>query len=432
MRPAYGRQSGLPRANENTVGPTPLAKPIAPSTDGQSDEGIPPFVSRQCMLLPQNTPVGACFNGSEVQCDIIIDSYIGKAIDMNVQFDLTITDLSGGHVSTGYLAPTPYFVTRIDYMLGGQVIETQYNDTLFQESVAFQTDQEFKQTAALYNVDPATGGLKQYTQPGTASNSVTYWLNLTGFLPSLQPVVAGFSAEWRVRLYLAPNLWAAKGTTLNGVSTSQYLSVSLAALYLWVEEAGVSQAAMAEMLSKHQTGINYRSTIRNVWSITQPSLVSGQDNTQVMNAFSADSSALWLYLKKTSLDPAWSLQRYGLNNMWLQDQSSRQLTQVLPASFVENFISVAVMPITSVYTNSATFNTYIFPFCSSLDRVLHSNKVLGGYKLTGNEKVVINPTAATAAVSGAGLLQTVVSWDYCLVTVQNRQVTGVYRTASQG
>ena len=430
--PMFGRSSDLSRVNENVSSPTPTSKQVASPQDGAADPSLPPYVSKQNMLLPQNTPVGACFNGSEVQCDIILDQYIGKAIDFNLQFNLTVTDSAVGAASTGYLAASPYFVTRIDYMLGGQVLETQYADTLFQESVVFETDQELRQMGPLVGVDANTGDLTLWTQPGTASANVTRWLPLTGFLPSLQPVIAGFKSEFRVRLYLAPNIWAAKGSTINGYTTASTLNASLAALYLWVEEAGVSKAAMDSLLYQHRTGINYRSTIRNIWSITQPSLVSGNDNTQVMNAFSADSAGLLLYLKPTNLDPAWSLQRYGLNSMWLQDQSSRQLTQILPASFVETIIGPAVTPIASAFVNSSSFTTYLFPFCSSLDLVRNSGKVLGGYKLTGNEKVVINPTAATAAAAASGLLQVVISWDYCLVSVQNNNVTGVYRTASQG
>ena len=405
-----------------------VASQIMPAQDGASDSSVPAFVSKQNMLIPQSSVTGA-FHGVEQQIDIVIDRSIGKIIDLNLQFNLTVNDSTG---DSGYtLATTPYFVTRVDYMIAGQVIETQYNDTLFAEVVTFQSDQELATTAPLLNV--ATGSAAAYgfqIQRTSTSNSkdFTFWLPLSGFLPSAQVYAKGFSSEIRVRLYLAPTILSVG--TVNGYTTDSRVTVNLNNLYLWAEEAGISREADAQLMQAHQAGINYRSVIRNVWSKTQNVLTANAVQTDTMNSFSADSAALLLYLKSNSQNVAWQTTRFPLVSMYLLDGQGAQLTQVLPAQLVESIVSPGVTPLASSFINSEVFTTYLFPFCSSLDRV-RFGKVLGAYPLSGTERVVITPTTAThdACVAQDSLLETVVSWDYAIMYVQAGRVQGVLRSS---
>ena len=407
-----------------------VASQIMPAQDGASDSSVPAFVSKQNMLIPQSSVTGA-FHGVEQQIDIVIDRTIGKIIDLNLQFNLTVTDPTGEAPYT--LATTPYFVTRVDYMIAGQVIETQYNDTLFAEVVTFQSDQELATTAPLLNVatgSMATGYGFQIQRTSTSnSKDFTFWLPLSGFLPSAQVYAKGFSSEIRVRLYLAPTILSV-GTAINNYTTDSRVTVNLNNLYLWAEEAGISREADAQLMQAHQAGINYRSVIRNVWSKTQNVLTANAVQTDTMNSFSADSAALLLYLKSNSVDVAWQTTRFPLVSMYLLDGQGAQLTQVLPAQLVESIVSPGVTPLASSFINSEVFTTYLFPFCSSLDRV-RFGKVLGAYPLSGTERVVITPTAETsAAVADQGsLLETVVSWDYAIMYVQAGRVQGVLRSS---
>jgi hypothetical protein len=71
---------------------------------------------------------------------------------------------------------------------------------------------------------------------------------------------------------------------------------------------------------------------------------------------------------------------------------------------------------------------YLFPFCSNVQKVLNEGKVAGGYLLTGQERIVINPSrllegALTSPDSfgNGGIQVCVVSYEYTKIACQNRQ-----------
>lgn len=397
--------------------PIPTAGQVAPSQNGVADANVPAVLTAQKMLVPQNNVNGA-FNGSVLQVDTILPDTLGKMTGLHAQFNISISDTAAG---TTYLAPAAYFVTQIDFMVNGAVMESQYPDTLFAESTTFLSDQELYQSAPLLNIDANTGNLVAIpTVAGTVNK--TYWLPLCGAFTSMQPFVKGMRGTLSVRMFLAPNIVA----NANGYTSSGSATVNLTSMYLWADEAQLSPEAEKALLHSHKDGvINYRSIKRSRWTKQQTSLTAGQNQQDVLNSFNTDSAGLYVYLRSSSTDPGWSVTRFPLNSLQLLDSTGSTLTQVLPAQLVESIISPNVTPLASTFVNSQTFTSYLFPFCSSIERVRTAGKVLSGYKLQGTEQLVINPAAGCPTSAQ----ENVVSFEYFLIQV-NQGVLKWTQTAS--
>jgi len=408
MRRGYA--SGPPQAA--VMRPSVQAGVITASQDGRADANVAPSVPKFNLTVPQSTPSGgACWNGQEVQVDIIIDRSIGKATSFTLQFDVAF----GGAAGTAYIASSASFVTRIDQMYNGNVIETIYAPNLLEEGIVFNTDLTIYQQAKLWGIDVNTPNVVSpaaVTVP-VGGEDATYYLPLSGFFANMQPFVAGLRGELRYRLYLAPQVLC----NANGFVSTPGVTCQLKALNLWTEEATLSDESYNHLMQQHKSGINYRSVLRTVWSRTQPTLTANQTQTDILNAFNNDSAALLVWLNNASTDPGYFLNRYPLKTLQMLDAGGATLTRVFPASLVEQKISPSQTPIGSNFLNSPTFTSYIFPWCSSLDRVLYSSRVLGGLKLSAAEQLIINPVS-----NHTGAVETVVSFDYCAVRVQNGEL----------
>ena len=399
---------------------------IASAHDGQADPNVAPAVPKYNLIVPQSNPQNACWNGSEVQVDFIIDKSIGKALNYNLQFDVKFasTDVSGSNLSA-YLASSASFVTRIDWLYNNSVVETIYADQLLYESIVFTTDQELAQHSSMWAVDVATANqAKPVTvtvpspsnkpTPADADYKKTYYLPLSGVFPSAQLFVAGLTGEVRARVYLAPKILCGA----NGYVTNAKVSVSLVNINMWVEEATMSDEAFNALKEQHRSGVNYRSVIRSRFQKTQPTLTAGQTQQDIMNAFNSDSAGLLVYVQNQNLDPGYFLDRDPLSTLQLLDAGGATLTRVLPGTLLENSITTSQIPISSNFVNSSVFNAYFIPFCSSLSRVLGSGKVLGGLRLTAAESIVINPATTTS-----GHLENVLSYDYASLHVENGELS---------
>ena len=398
-----------------SVRPSAQAGVIVAAQDGHADSNISPAVPKFNLTVPQSTPVGACWNGQEVQVDIIVDRSIGKALNFNLQFDVNFTN-STGSAGTAYVASSASFVTRIDQLYNGNVIETIYAPNLLYEGIAFNTDLTIQQQASTWGIDVSQAN---HVAPATisvpsAGLNQTFYLPLSGVFANAQLFVAGLRGELRFRVYLAPQALC----NANGYVSTSGVGISLRAMNLWTEEASLSPEAYNSLMEQHRSGINYRSVLRTVWSRTQPQLTAGNTQTDILNAFSNDSAALLVWLNSASTDPGYFLNRYPISTLQLLDAGGATLTRVLPASLVENRISPSQTPIGSNFINSTTFTSYIFPWSSSLDRVLNGGKVLGGLKLSAAEQIVINP-----AQSVQGAAETVVSFDYAALRVANGELS---------
>jgi hypothetical protein len=407
------------------------AQPIPLATDGLSDPNVAASVPKWNLILPQNN-IAQLGTGKEQQIDFNIQCQdIGKIQNMLVNFNYTTA--SG---KTPVIVPTPYFVNRVDFFApDGSTLETIYNDMLFTETCALQTDQTVSTVANLYNfrVDLDVAGTTasgtnpvavtgtariagydcanvDFAPATTASTTYNHWLSLNcSFLAACQPYLKGCGTGYiKVRLYTAVCLSKDDSLTTQGVITANWVN-------LWVQEAVLSKTAENALAAAHSSGIQYSSCVRNQYALTMVAVAANAQNTIQLQGFFAESAGLYL-LWKPSNSQVDCLTRTPVASMYLQDSQGRQLTQNMSAELIESIVSPAVVPVSSYFTNSPYQTTYIFPFSTNITRVLEG-KSLGSYQLTGNERLVLTATASGLAASTQFVAT---SWDYAkLVVVGN-------------
>ena len=397
-----------------------VAQASAPAQSGVADPNVQPYVPTMQLIVPQSTPQNACWNGSEVTVDFIIDRTLGKALNFTIQFDATV---AGVTTADGcQIASSASLVNRIDWLVDGNSIETTYADMLFYENVVFKQDQELAQSASMLGV---VVGPDSVTPANYANGSQTLYLPLTGAIPSMQPFLAGIKNELRLRLYLAPQVICRANSFVSDAAAT----FNLNKIGLWVEEGTTSPEAKNEYIQHHESNtVTYRSVCRGLWTRTEPSLTSGTQNTDILTGLVNDSAGLLVYFKNPSTDPGYFMSRYNLRDMQLLNGSGTTLTRVLPSALVEGQITPSTTPVGSSFVNSASFNTYIFPFSSSIERVRNSGKVLGGLKLTGNEQLVVTPSFTRSG--GDATQANAVSFDYLRVDVTGGRMSWA-KTATQ-
>lgn len=411
-----GNAMPAPEGSRSSSAPTTQALAQAQSiplaTDGLSDANVPASVPKWNLILPQN-PTAQLGTGVEQQLDFNIQCQdIGKIQNVLVNFNW-----STATGKTPVIVPTPYFVTRVDFFApDGSTLETIYNDMLFTETCSLLTDQQVNTVAPLFNFQVDTGATTSsatvnFTPATTASTTYNNWLSLNcSFLAGCQPYLRGCGTGYfKIRLYLAPNLSENGSATTQGVITANWVN-------LWVQEAVLSETAERALKMAHRTGIQYSSVVRNQYSLTMVAIAPSQTATLQLQGFFAESAGLYLAFKPSNAN-ADCLTRTPISSMYLQDSQGRQLTQNLDASLIEAIVSPQVISVSSYFINSPYQTTYIFPFCTNLQRVIEG-KMLGSYQLTGNERLVVTSTSAGIAGGSQFIAD---SWDYAKLVVVNNQ-----------
>ena len=407
-----------------TMAPAAVAGYIAPAHDGVADANIAPAIPKYNQIVPQSVPVNACWNGSQIQVDVIVDKSIGKALNYFVQFDVQYKN-TGTASGDAYLASAASLIDHYDLLLNGSVIETVYGPNLFMEGMVMSTNQKLAQNSKVWGIDITTNS-SGYAQPSmqtvaapvspatvASSSTITYYVPLVGIVPSAELFVAGIKGELRFRFYLS----ASPLCKQNGFVTPATMAISPQNMYLWVEEASVSEETFSALMKQSKSGLNYRSTIRTLWQKTQPGLSANTPQTDILNAFSNDSAGLLVWLSNTSLDNGWFMNRIPLSTLQLLDAGGATLTRQLNAPLVNNVITPSQVPVASNFLNNPNFSMYLFPFSSSLYRVLNG-KTLGGLRLSAQEQLQIQvPTAP-----GSAVLENVISFDYAALRVQNGEL----------
>lgn len=423
-----------PAPNGPSVG-LAQAQSIPLSTDGLSDPNVPASVPKWNQILPQNTIAQLGTKNQRLDFNIQCQD-IGKIQNMLVQFDYT----TGATAPS--LIPTPYWVNRVDFIApDGNTLETVYADSLFTETCSLLTDQTVSIVAPLYNFQVvqtstgtasldvsgalATGPISVTSSTGTDDNSVvsfappvtpatsyTHWLSLnSSFLVACQPYLRGCSSSGYVKLQLYLNDCIAS----DGSPTTQG-TITLNQANLWLQEAVLSQTAEKALMAAHKSGIQYSSVVRNQSVYTMTALNANNQDKFNLQGFFSESAGLYVMFKPSSSNPD-CLTRIPVASMYLQDSQGRQLTQEMSSQLIEAIVSPQVIAVSSYFVNSPNQTTYIFPFCTNLQRVIEG-KMLGSYQLTGNERLVV--TAASNISGGSQLV--VSSWDYAKLVVVNNQM----------
>ena len=417
----------MPRPSNGYAAP-PMKRPaaqagqLAPAQNGAADVNIAPAVPKYNQVVPASSAANAsAWGGSQQQVDFNLPNSIGKGIKYTLQFDVLFTAAANATAATCYVASSASLIDHVDFIYAGNVVESVFANTMLYESIVFNSDNEQAQHAAPWAIDVATSNevkpLAFSVPAGGASTkgtlSKTLFLNLSGVLPSSQMFIAGCSGQWTVRVVLASNALCAA----NGFASTSGATATLKNLYLWVEEASMSDEAFQSMVQQHNSGVNYRSVIRSVFQTAAGSASDTTPIQQVLTSLKNDSAALLIWLGRAqTADPGYFLSRDTLQYVQLLNASGSTLTRQLPVGLLENEISTSTVPLGSNFVNSANFTTYIVPWCSSLERVIHAGRVLGGIHMD-NTQLVIQPAAAST-----DRYIYVVSYDYCSLRVEQGDV----------
>ena len=429
----------------------PVIQQVVAAHDGKGDDKTPPYIPKENLVLCQTSVPTSAFGGAgtaQYQIEFVVPRHLGKVVDTQLNFQLNFTATGG--VRTVNIMPTTFFCDAIETLYNGQVIERVEREECHQETVQYLTDQELNQVADRINVNASTGGLNSFDISGATTKS--FWLPLwANVLNSAQPYVRGFSGEWRYRLFLTPNIWAnASGTPNTGVTLT-----GVSQIYMYCTEAQLQPGVESALNNAHNSGCLYRTVIRNKWTKGEPQLVGGQEYQQTLTAFNTDSAALSLYVKPNASVPREYIQKLELGTkddvsayVQIRDAANGELTIQLPPNNIIDKTNLYV-PFPSVYKNVTMLANpsqsiagadpaagsiqkfYTFPFCPSIQKVLDEGHVGGGYLLTGQERIVINPTrtvngplTATGVCGSAtppGVQVCVVSYEYTKLSCQAGQ-----------
>jgi len=409
--------------------------------DGVGSDTTPPFVPKENLILAQTSVPSNPFAGSQIQLEFEMPRHLGKVLDSQLNFQLTFTNSTGSPITVP-LMPTTFWCDAIETLYNGNVVERVEREEIHQETVQYLTDPELLKQARRMNIDKTTGGFATFSVPANSSVQKSFWLPLwANCMSSAQIYVRGLDGTFKFRLWLTNNWWANSGGT-----APSGLTFTLNQMYMYITEAGLQPGVESAIMAAHQQGSVYRTIIRNKWVKTEASLAAGKEYQQTLTAFNTDSAALVLYVKPQDAYPYQRIQKLEIGGqddyasyVQIRDAANGELTIQLQPDEVVCDASLYV-PLTSVSTYPWTATTdpllggaenqkfYLFPFCSNVQKVLDEGKVCGGYLLTGQERIVINPSknlagALTAANTfGSGGVQVcVVSYEYTKISCQGRQ-----------
>jgi hypothetical protein len=447
----YAKSYNMKQAASSPVTTFPVIQQVAAAHDGKGDDKTPPYIPKENLVLAQTSVPTGAFGGAgtaQYQIEFVVPRHLGKVIDSQLNFQLTFNTGSSGR-QTVNIMPTTFFCDAIETLYNGQVIERVEREECHQETVQYLTDQELNQVADRLNIDASTGGLNSFDISGSVTKS--FWLPMwANVLNSAQPYVRGFSGEWRYRLFLTPNIWA----TPTGVPNSNVTLDKVNNIYLYCTEAQLQPGVESALNNAHNSGCLYRTVIRNKWTKGESQLVGGQEYQQTLTAFNTDSAALCLYVKPNPRYPREYIQKLELGTkddttayIQLRDAANGELTIQLPPNNVIDKTNLFV-PFPSVFKNVTMLANpgqniaganpaagsiqkfYLFPFCPSIQKVVDEGHVGGGYLLTGQERIVIQPSftlnspltaTGVAGAPTAGVQVCCVSYEYTKLSCQAGQ-----------
>ena len=415
---------GVPRAAPQYSGngvAAATANQIPLAVNGSADANVPASRPEWQLVLAQ-TPISTAWNGNQGQIEFNIQcAEFGKIQNALVQFTATFTT-NDNDIS---LPSTPYWCDHIDiYTPDGKIIETLYSDSIFVDSCSFITDQELNTVAPLYNLntDPALAAYTLADPLPTGVTTRTYWLPLaSSFFCASQPYLRGCgNGFFKVKLYLSTSLKAsgAAGSTL---------VVSALTSNLWVQEAALSPEVEQALDQLHASagGAVYNSLVHNRISLNTAVQIAGGNQILQLAGLNCQAAALYFQFKVDD-QVTHTLDRIEVASMHLQDAGGNQLTQNFPVQLIESIIAPQVTPVSSYFINSNS-TTYLFPFCTNLQRCIDSGKKLGSMPMTGNERV--NITLGATPLTATNRLN-VIAYQYASMVVKNGSVRMVVPGAS--
>lgn len=393
-----------PSAHQGTA----VSKQIRYNTDGQQEtSNMVATIPKVWEVLPRNSTSQTPWNGAETTLEFELPEHCGKLIDQIVQFDVRLRTAAAGNVR---LTPTTFWFKSIALLYNGQEIERVDADDVHNETLNYCTDQQYDTIRKLVNVSSTGGFTSAFTTPSSNdwTDTQRFYLPLwANFASTAQLFPAGFKATWKYRLTFSSSIVVS--------SSGGSPEVELQNPKLFVVEAQLDDAVHSQLESSHQSGIVYRSILRNKFTKNESSIPTSTDYNAILTSFTTDSAGLVVYAKPDNETAADVLTRHPFDFVALRNKNNAELTINLPAELLEGFLMPTQIPLASVLTagGAGQNNHYLLCFASNLLSVLETGAMLGGYKMDGGIRVVFRPLSALTDV-----VVCVLSFDYAKMSVR--------------
>lgn len=355
------------------------------------------------LVNPQTSVPSGAFKGGETFCDFELPDQLHIISGINIQFGMNFTDASGCS-----LVPTPYFVSRIEVYAGKDIIETLYNDAIYNDAVAWRDIQNLREWADPLNftadidTDPSTQppvAQTPYTNTSTlfsGSAQQYFYLPLSCCLTQGKVFAAGFVVPFKLRVYFAPNI------VPSGTATSP----TLQSIQVWVSEQQLSAVNFEAKLREHRNGnVLYKFIIKDRYQ-NPFNASAGTTYTTQLKAFKSLCAGLVFSLtdqdgstnpKKVQIrapsntganGTGWAEYSPPIVSAQLLDAVGRRMTEVLPDVVLRKFIFPR--HISSDYTTYR--QQYLMPFSSDFGETNRNAVNLGYNQMTTLEQLAIIPT----------------------------------------
>ena len=388
-----------------------VSKQLRYNTDGQQEtSNMVSSIPKVWEVLPRNSVPDAPWAGAEGNIEFELPEHLGKLTDQVLQFEVKFKSV--GANGTIVVPPTTFWFKSIALLYNGQEIERVDAPDVHNETINYCTDQQFHTIRELVNVS-ATGGLHAGVACTTSAFTAVkkYYLPLwANFASTAQLFPAGFKSSWKYRLTFATNLFVSGTNSATGVIAHLEHPPKL-----YLVEQQLDEGVFSQLQSSHNSGIVYRSILRNKFTRNETDIPISTDYTAILTTFTTDSAGLVVYLTPQSSLQADCLTRPSLDFIALRNKNNAEITINLPAEILEGFVMPTQIPLTSVLTTGAggQNNHYLLCFASNLLSVLETGAMLGGYKMDGGIRVVFRPDTDQTDV-----VVNVLSFDYAKMSVR--------------
>jgi hypothetical protein len=318
------------------------------------------------------------FQGSSQILEFVLPKSLGRIASATICYDLRVD-------ASAALIPSPCFTQLVQLTHDGNVLEQLYDADVLHDCAVFNSTDGFALVAEALNVAP-TGGFAATTGISTSKRFYVPLQWASGILSSgIAP--KHVKGEIRIKATMAP--YIRRDDTSTNVSLNQ--------VYLLVETVRQSPAEEAALAAAYQAGYVLRAPIRSHFSVEYASLPAGSQTSATLTAFASDVAALIVYLQPTSSANSNAVTRYDLETIGLRDAQGADVWSPVNAEYIQNVQAPQLVTANPVAATSA-MSTYPLIFSSNLDSVLAEGAFAGGFRMSGQERIVIQPNTTRTNV----------------------------------
>lgn len=327
---------------------------------------------------PDSAIPAAIFNGAETYGDFTLNP---NDFDQIQQIQAMVEgSINGESGDTIVLAPTPYWLTRLELSSGNSdKFETVYNDDIFSEGLGyFVSENQSEKEKNLYNVSSSYGNA-----PALALTDHFYKIiPIVSFLDTVNGFFyKGMGANGRLRL----RFYFPSSIKVSGDATFTLKSIKLV-----VHDLRLSERRIQTYNKLYSEGISYRTILRNTYE--KPLNMSPNNNYDVqLTPFHGPTAALKVCIVPQNRNATNWLTKYKPLNLQVLNENGSRITEILDVDYIKTFVNTENSHPESLYDVNS--EEYIIPFCSNLYEAIKTGSMTGLRNLSGKEFIRINAGA---------------------------------------